>query len=186
MGEAFDEGAIEIEKAYCPSYFGDVFGRWPCVYARDFYQVHACHPLFKDYPQVIHRGCMERAFFWFEVEVVIECDLEYVTNCGGMFFHVGACRDANVIHVYSYGSPLKFMLEDGVSEDIVHHGLEHRWGIGESKVHDCGFKETVPCLERCLSFVSFLNSYVVVSPLNIQFCVDVGITEVSYKVGDKR
>ncbi len=70
MSEAFDEGAIKIEKAHCPLYFGDIFGRWPCVYAHNFYRVHACHPLFKDYPQVIHGGRMEEAFFWFEVEIV--------------------------------------------------------------------------------------------------------------------
>src|SRR6266702_5236457 len=103
MGKAFNEQAIKIEKAYCPSYFCDIFGRWPCVYACDFYWVHACHPLFKDYPQVIHGRHMECALLGFEVEVMIECYLENVSNCCHVSSHIGTCRDADIVHVYSYG-----------------------------------------------------------------------------------
>ncbi len=84
MGKAFDEMAVKIEKAYCPLYFSDVFGHWPCVYASNFYRVHACHPLFKDYPQVIHGGHMEKAFLWFEVEIVFEGNLKDVVDCCNM------------------------------------------------------------------------------------------------------
>ncbi len=52
--EVLDEGTVEIEKPKYFSYFCGVFGYWPHVDARDFYRVHLCHPLFKDYPQVIH------------------------------------------------------------------------------------------------------------------------------------
>ncbi len=186
MGKAFDEGVVKIEKAYCPSYFGDIFGCWPCVYARDFYRVHACHPLFKDYPQVIHGRRMERAFLQLKVEVMVERNLKYVTNGCYVSFDISTCCNADVVHVYSYSSPLKFVFEDGVLEDIVHHGLKSCRRVGESEVHDCGFEETIPRFECCFPLVSFLDSYVVVSPSNIQLCVDVGITEVSYEVRDKR
>ncbi len=70
MSESFDEWSVEIEKSHCPSHFRDVLGYWPFVYARNFYGVHVCHPLFKDYLGVIHRGRMEEAFLWFEIKVV--------------------------------------------------------------------------------------------------------------------
>jgi hypothetical protein len=42
-------------------------GRRPIFNSCNFDGVHACYPLFKDYPQVIHLWGMEGAFFWFEV-----------------------------------------------------------------------------------------------------------------------
>src|SRR6266702_3579070 len=176
---------VKIEETYCPSYFRDIFGCWPCVYTRDFYWVHACHPLFKDYPQVIHGRRMERAFLRFEVKVMVECDLENVSDRCYMSGHVGACCNANVVHVYPYGGSSEFVFEDGVSEDVVHHCLKCRQGIGESEVHDRGFKKSVPCFERCLPFISFLDAYVVVSPSNIKFRIYVSFTEVPYEVRDK-
>ncbi len=101
MCEAFDEGAIKIEKAYCPSYFCDVFGCWPHVYSHNFYRVHACHPLFKDYPQVIHGRCMEEAFFGFEIEVMHEGDLKDVSDCCNMVCHVGTCSNTDIVHIYA-------------------------------------------------------------------------------------
>ncbi len=133
MGKAFNERVVKIEKAYCPSYFRDVFGRWPCVDTCDFYRVHACH-------------------------------------------------DANVIHVHPYSGSSEFVFENGVLEDVVHHSLKCRWGVGESEIHDCGFEESVPCFKRCFSFVSLFDTYVVVPPSNIQFCVYVSVTKVPYKI----
>ncbi len=77
------------------------------------------------------------------------------------------------------------MLEDGVSEDVVHHSLECCQGIGESKVHDRRLKKSVPHFECCFAFVSFFDAYVVIPPPDIQFRIYVGVTEVSYKVRDK-
>src|SRR6266702_2468393 len=167
MGEAFNEGSVKIEKAYCPLYFCDVFGCWPRVYACDFYRVHACHPLFKDYPQVIHGRCMECTFLWFEVKVVVECALENGPDRGYMSGHVGACRNADVIHVYSYSGSPEFVFENRVSKDVVHHSLKCCQGIGESEVHDCGLKESIPCFERSLSLISFLYAYVVIPPSDV-------------------
>ncbi len=182
MGEAFNERTVKIEKAYCPSYFSNVLGCWPCVYACDFYWVHACHPLFKDYPQVIHGMCMERAFLRFEVQVVIECDLKDVSNCGSMSIYIGMCCNADIVHVYPYGGSSEFVFENGISEDIIHHSLKCRWGVGESEVHHRGFEESVPCFKCCFSLVSLFDTDVVVSPPNVQLCVYMCIAEVSYEV----
>jgi hypothetical protein len=35
---------------------------WPILNSSDFDGVHACHPLFNDYPQVINARDMEGAF----------------------------------------------------------------------------------------------------------------------------
>src|SRR6266702_2390543 len=102
MGKAFNKRAVKIEKAYCPLYFGDVFGYWPLVYARNFYWVHACHPLFKDYPQVIHGRRMEGAFLGFKVEVVVECYLENILNGRCVSVHIGSRRNPNIVHIDSY------------------------------------------------------------------------------------
>src|SRR6266702_516865 len=185
VGEAFNERAVKIEKAYCPSYFGDVFGCWPRVYARDFYWVHACHPLFKDYPQVIHGRRMECAFLGFEVEVVVEGNLEDVLNSRYVPFHVSSRCNADVVHVNSYSSSQELVFENGISKDVVHHSLERCRGVGESEVHDGGFKESVPCFERRFAFVSFFDTYVVIPPSDVQFRVYVGVAKVPYKVGDE-
>src|SRR6266702_2602337 len=176
---------VKIEETYCPSYFRDIFGCWPCVYTRDFYWVHACHPLFKDYPQVIHGRRMERAFLRFEVEVVIECNLEDIVDCCYMSFYVGACRNADVIHVYPYCGSSEFVFENGISKDVVHHGLECCRGVGESEIHDRGFEESVPCFKCCFALVSFLYAYVVVPPSDVEFGVYMCVAEVSYEVGDE-
>src|SRR6266702_5892813 len=68
--EVLDEWAIKIEESKYLSYFCCRFWYWPHVHACNFCRVHTCHPLFKDYPQVIHGQGMEETFFWFEVKVV--------------------------------------------------------------------------------------------------------------------
>ncbi len=125
---------------------------------------------------------MECALLGFEVEVVVKCNLEYIVDCCCVSVHVGACCDSYVIHVHLYSGPVEFMFENDILEDVVHHGLEHCRGVGESKVHDGGFKESVPHFESHFPFVSFFYVYVVIPPSDVQFCVDMGITEVSYEV----
>ena len=87
MGETPNERSVKVAKAQKGSdilYFG---GRWPIFDARNFRGVHACYPLFKDYPQVIYRRGMERALLWFEVQVVILCHCENIFN--GMQYDQG-------------------------------------------------------------------------------------------------
>ncbi len=166
-------------------YLSKVFWCWPVFYACDFYWVHACHPLFKDYPQVIHGGCMEHALLRLEVEVMSLHDLGYITDCCYMSGHICSCCDAYVIHVYLDGSSLEFVLHDDVLEDVVHHGLKCSWGIYEFKIHDCWLKKSILCLESCLLLVTLFYSYVVVPPSNVQFRIDMGVTEITYKVSDQ-
>ena len=66
MRESSNERSVEIAE---PQKRTDVlnFGwPWPISYTLYFYGVHACHPLFNDYPQIIHLWHMEDALLWFE------------------------------------------------------------------------------------------------------------------------
>src|SRR6266702_1910913 len=99
MCESLHEGAVKVEKAHHFSYFGDICQCGPCVDPHNFYWVHACHPLFKDYPQVIHGWRMEKAFFRFEVEVMFFRHAKNILNGSDMSHHIGSCSDANIIHI---------------------------------------------------------------------------------------
>src|SRR6266702_3739563 len=127
MCKPLDEGAVKVKKTYCPPYFCDVLGRRPSINTCRFYRVHACHPLFKDYPQVIHGWCMEEALLWFEVKVVLFCDLEYILYCGNVVRQVGMCHNTNVVHVYVNRGALELMSKNNITVDVVHHGLECGW-----------------------------------------------------------
>ncbi len=129
---------------------------------------------------------MEEAFLQFEVQVVGLCDLKDVVDCTLVISKVSSSCDSNVVHVNTNSGTKRFMFEDDVAIDVVHHGLECRWGVGESKVHDCRFEKSVSGFKCCLLFISFADAYVVVTPSYIKFGVYMGITEVLDEVRDKR
>jgi hypothetical protein len=61
MCESSNEGTVKVAKTKERT---DVlnFGWYrPIFYACNFNQVHACHPLFNDYPQVINAGGVKGA-----------------------------------------------------------------------------------------------------------------------------
>src|SRR5918997_847645 len=57
-------------------------------------------------------------------------------------------------------------------KDVIHHMLENSRSIGKAKRHDIILKMAIPCTESCLPFVSFLDSYEVVSSPQINFRED--------------
>src|SRR6266702_722863 len=140
MRKSFDEGAVKVEKAYHSPYFCDVFGCWPPIDSCNFYGVHACHPLFKDYPQVIHGGHMEEALLWFEIEVVLFCNLENVSYCGNVVRHVGTCGNTNIVHVYTNHGASEFVSKNDITINIIHHGLESGQQVCKANIHYCGFE----------------------------------------------
>ena len=56
-----------------------------------------------------------------------------------------------------------------VLEDVIHHGLEGGQAVGEAEEHDQGFEEAPIHLEGSFPLISFFDSYIVVSPMYIQF-----------------
>ena len=59
-------------------------------------------------------------------------------------------------------------LHDEVLEDIVHHGLECCWTVGESEEHDKRFKEATVCAKGSLPLITILYPHIVESPPHIQ------------------
>ena len=58
---------------------------------------------------------------------------------------------------------------EGIPKDVVDHTLESRGCIAESDRHDSVFEEAVSATERCLPFVSLLDSDEVVAVFEVDF-----------------
>ncbi len=129
---------------------------------------------------------MEKALFQLEVKVVELCNFENVVNCMFVIFKVSTSGDTDVIHVNTDCGAEWFMFEDYVAIDVVHHGLERCWGIGESEIHDRRFKKSVSRFKCCFWFISFADAHVIITPSDVKFGVYMCITEVSDEVCDER
>ena len=55
-------------------------------------------------------------------------------------------------------------------ENVIHHGLEGGWAVGETEVHDQGFKESAVDLAGSFPLVTLFNTYIVISPAYVQLC----------------
>src|SRR6266702_3007383 len=99
-----------------------------------------------------------------------------------MIVQIGTVGDSDVVHVNANSGSKGFMLEDGIMIDEVHHGLKRCWRVCKSKVHNCGFEKSVSGFERRFRFVPFANSYVVVPPSDVKFCVYMCIAKISDEV----
>ncbi len=128
---------------------------------------------------------MEEALLQFEIEVMKLGNFEDVVNSTSVVVKVGTSSDPNVIHIDKDGCAKGFVLENDVPVDIVHHGLECRWRIGEPKIHDCGFEKSISGFKRCLLFISLADAYVIVPPSDIKFCIYVCVAEVVDEIRDQ-
>ena len=89
--------------------------------------------------------------------------------------------DEKVVHVDyepSFG--------DHIAEGVVHEPLEGCGGISESEEHHGRFEEPLMGDEGGLPLVSILDSYIVISPSNIELGEDLSISQFIYEVGDER
>ena len=55
---------------------------------------------------------------------------------------------------------------------MVHHVLEGRGGVTETKVHDHGFVQAILCFECCLVLISILDTHFIESSFNVEFSED--------------
>ncbi len=127
---------------------------------------------------------MEEAFLRFEIEIMELGNLENVVNCVPVVVKVGTSGNSNVIHIDMDRCSKGFVFENDVLVDVVHHGLERCWRVGESEIHDCGFEKSISGFKCCLFLIPFADSYVVITPLDIKLHVYVCVTEVPNKVHD--
>jgi len=91
------------------------------------------------------------------------------------------CKDQNVVQVH-YNNPFRY---DG-SEDVVHHSLEGGRAIGHPEKHYEGFKEATVSAEGCFPFISRLDTYIIETPADVQFCEVSGSAELRDEFGDER
>src|SRR6266702_4929650 len=112
-------------------------------------------------------------------------DFENVMDCVSMVVEVGTGGDSDVIHIDADCCSEGFMFEDDVTVNIVHHGLERCWRVGESEIHNCGFEKSISGFKHHFLFVSFADSYVVITPSDVKLRVYVCVTEVSNEVCDQ-
>src|ERR1700677_3213302 len=168
MGETSNERSVKVAKAQKGSDVLDFGGCGPVFDACNFCGVHACYPLFKDYPQVIYGWGMERALFGLEIEVVILCDCENIFNSFDMIFEGSGRSDSDIVHVNSNGCSPYCVFCDDIFIDLIHHGLEGCRRVTKAKEHDCGLEESISCFKGRFVFVSLLDAYVIVSPPDIE------------------
>ena len=79
-----------------------------------------------------------------------------------------------VLEVTVYNKPF---FGDHVSEGVIHESLECCRGIGESKEHDCWFKEPFMGDEGSFSLVTIFDADIVIAPSDIEFGKQFGIFE---------
>ena len=83
-------------------------------------------------------------------------DLPIVFDCASVY--------QEIIHIDRHVSFINEVLEY-----VIHHGLEGGRAVGEAEDHDQGFKEAPFHLEGSFPLISLLDSYIVASPMYIQF-----------------
>ncbi|KAG5349506.1 hypothetical protein C0989_003360 [Termitomyces sp. Mn162] len=104
-----------------------------------------------DQAEVLDLGLFELALLQLEVELVLAEAFQNETN-------------EDVIEVHAH-----YTLYNEVLEDVVHHGLEGGWAVGETKEHNKWLKQSLVGLEGHLPLISLLNVHIVVTPLDVQF-----------------
>src|SRR5882724_4548632 len=118
----------------------------------------------KNEPDILYCGLPEGALLSFEVELMSVEDVQDPYHNGMVFLLCLATKNEDVVHVDDYNS-----FVDELSEDVIHHRLEHRQAVSETKEHDKRFEQALVHLKGCLPLVSILDSHVIVSPSDVQF-----------------
>src|SRR3981189_3261653 len=87
----------------------------------------------------------------------------------------------DVVHIHDNNAT-----SDEISKKMIHHSLERSWRIGESKEHHQGFEKAFVCDKSGLPFVTFFNSYVVITPTYVQLGKDLGTFQLVNKLRNQR
>ena len=98
---------------------------------------------------------------------VVECEIVLGVN-------------PHVVHV-----DFEPLLLDVVSEDVVHEGLKHWWGIAEAEEHYGGFEQAFGGNEGRFPLVFFSDANVIVAPLDVKFGEQCGILHVVDEIRDQ-
>ena len=72
-----------------------------------------------------------------------------------------------------------------IAEGVIHETLEGGGGVGKSEEHHGWFEKSFVGNEGSFPLVSVLDSYVVVSPPDVEFGEDLGISQLVHKIRDE-
>ena len=84
----------------------------------------------------------------------------------------GVGVDKDIVHI-----AYDLTVVDEISEDIVHHCLEHCRGVTQSEEHDGWLKQSSVSSEHSLPLILFLDLHVVESPSEIKYSEELSIAE---------
>ena len=78
--------------------------------------------------------------------------------------------DKDIIHI-----AYDLTIVDEISEDIIHHHLEHCRGVTQSEEHDGWLKQPLVSSECSLPLIPFLDLHIVGSPSEIKYGEELGV-----------
>ena len=179
MGEVTNEMSVETTKAKECTDVLELGRGWPILESFQLDGVHFDLSRVKDHPKVVHLVLFECPFLRFQEEVVFLEMSEYLLDELSMFVH-SCCHNQDIIHIDEY-----LTSADKILEDLVHHCLECRRGIGEAKEHDQRFKHPSISFECHLPFIAGSDSYVVVPPTDVELGEDASVLEFVNDIRDE-
>ena len=131
------------------------------------------HPLFKNYPQAIDTRDIKKTLLQFEVQIMFGGKGQNITYDHGVVLVVDMGGDSYIVNVNMDGSTKEFVLSYTGAKNVVHHLLEGGRWVGEAKEHDSWFVGSISHFEGSFMFIAFFDADIVVTPLNVQLCVNV-------------
>ena len=169
IGIIGDESSVETGEAKERANIFHLGWSWPTCDAVELYGVHGQLAGFHDHAEVFDLVGGELALFELQMKVKFGHALE---NAFRAFFMEGGVGgvDKKIVHVDDEPS-----FGNHMAEGVVHEALEGGGGVGESEEHHRGFEKSFVGNEGCLPLVTVLDSYVVVSPPDVELGEDLSI-----------
>jgi hypothetical protein len=130
--------------------------------------------------QVFDLGLCKLALVMSEIEFVLSESFQYQACYSVVLFHC-FCKDKDVIQVDT-----DHTLSDEILENVIHHGLEDGWAVSETEEHHQRFEESSVGAECSLPFITFLDTDIVVPPVDIKLGEVACASETIDKVGNER
>ena len=133
-----------------------------------------------DRAEVLNRQLLKLTLVWLQVELVLSEALEDFSNDLLMMSEIQV-HNEDVVKVHPDVAG-----QDEVLEDVIHHYLEGRRGIGQAKVHHQGFEKAPVGLEHGFPLVTLPDADVVKAPPDVKFHEEPGSFQMVDEVVDQR
>ena len=180
VGVVGNEPTVEVGESKERANIFHLSWRRPICDAVELDGVHGQLARFHNHSKVFYLVGGELAFLEFQVKVKFCHALE---NAFRAFFVEGGVRgvDKKIVHVDDEPS-----FGNHIAEGVIHEALEGGGGVGKSEEHHGGFEEPLMGDEGGFPLVSVFDSYIVISPPNVEFGEDLSVSQFIYEVGDER